>query len=1085
MLRDHPSPATPNQRPAVVGPTVTAAEAPRLTVKLLLSLIAWYRNIGEHGTARDLLEHLTTRSDSRQLAQERALLALTTGQPTLALATLSELAERTDSMSAWIALGRCHLEVGDLSGAAAIAAEHVERHPESVTVRQFAGDVARASSDATAARGHYEAVLALAPENATARAALGRLAVLTGNRAEAEATLARLLTSEASPTFNQLLAQATLADLLDQTARATALRHQALLRQAEHAARLTAEVDAALGRPSQHLETEELAAFADSDPVITRSAAQPPLLAPSEATFVDLPAARTPPPPAQVAQAEGEVDPGVLELLRRDFGYETLRPGQAAVIANVLAGRDTLAIMPTGAGKSLTFQIPAMLLDGVTLVLSPLIALMKDQVESLPPGVRDRTGFLNSSQSPDEQRRVLAGIVDGDYKLIYAAPERLRQHAFLSALRARGTPLVVVDEAHCISLWGHDFRPDYLTIPSALRELGDPPLLAITATATRRMADGIKEGFRRELDEIRTSVFRPNLFYEAHLLGNREQKVQRAIDIARRERGSGIIYVRSRRDAEVIAALLRDRGVATVPYHAGLAGDIRTQNQDRFMSGRARVVVATTAFGMGVNKSDVRFIIHLSPPASLEAYAQESGRAGRDGEPARCVLLATKSDRATLSRMARRDEQDITSLRRIYAGLKQAAVGSWAFVDPDALLRWQPAARHDETFDTEEEPDPRIALGLLEQAKLIKRHPDMPASYTLHLGRLDVAGESNPDALRERIAEWLGLDDGVGSPVTFRTGEALQALDCGPDALSRMLASRQELIVREGPRQACFELLPAGPDAAARIELVLARVRQDADRRIQQVMSYVDARRCRHALLANHLGEGLPDCGECCDVCVGVGEAETTGDEVTAGARAFTTAEDAVVVLEAVQSLSFALGKPGLTKFLLGSVESRVRADRSPYFGRLAGIKKSTLERLIGKLADEGFLEFYIDREYKLLRITDRGRHARQADLAAFESRRAPMRSDNGVTISVDAAPDGEALFERLRSWRRDRAIQDAVPPYVVAHDAQLRSLADVRPLDAAALLEVPGFGPTRVERYGSEIVAVIADFADGEEPDA
>ena len=244
-----------------------------------------------------------------------------------------------------------------------------------------------------------------------------------------------------------------------------------------------------------------------------------------------------------VAAPEVPIDPKVIETLQRDFGHEALLPGQAAVIANVLAGRDTLAIMPTGSGKSLTFQLSAMLLKGTTLVLSPLIALMKDQVESLPPAVRERTALLNSSLAPDEQRRVLDGLAVGVYKLIYAAPERLRQHAFLRALRAAGTSLVVVDEAHCISLWGHDFRPDYLAIPTALPELGDPAVLAITATATPTMADAISDRFGRDLDGIRISIFRPNLCYEAHRVANREAKIAKAVEISRHEHGAGIIYV--------------------------------------------------------------------------------------------------------------------------------------------------------------------------------------------------------------------------------------------------------------------------------------------------------------------------------------------------------------------------------------------------------------------------------------------------------------------------------------------------------------------------------------------------------------
>lgn len=1079
MLNLRAQPA-PDQHSTSFGPAVTAAEAAGLTVKLLISLAAWYRNAGDHVRAADLLEIAATRSDSQHLAQEQAALALVTGQPEAALAILTDLAGRKDSLGAWVALGRCHLELGNLTEAAAIAATQTARLTESVTAHQLNADVSRASGDLAAARAAYQAVLDLSPDNVSALAALGRMAVQAGDRAGGLAILERLLALDVPASFGQLSVVATLAELLDQQTRANALRQRGLHLLAAKAIRLAQEVDTALGRTAgPELESlEPLLTFPTSSPVISTAAVNSGSLPDPDATTNPGGAAdqTLDAPPAITAGDETPIDPRVLTILHQDFGYEHLRAGQPEVIRNVLAGRDTLAIMPTGAGKSLTFQIPAMLLDGVTLVLSPLIALMKDQVETLPPAIRAKTALINSSQSAEEQRQVIAGIARGDYKMIYAAPERLRQYTFLDALNHAAVSLVVVDEAHCISLWGHDFRPDYLTIPSALRELGEPPLLAVTATATHKMADGIKEGFNRDLSEIRVSVYRPNLYYEASTLSDREEKVQAAIGIARQERGSGIIYVRSRRDAEAIAILLRDRGVSAVPYHAGLDSGTRSQNQDRFMAGQARVVVATTAFGMGVDKADVRFIIHLSPTPSLEAYAQESGRAGRDGQPSRCVMLATKSDKGTLSRMARRDEQNIDTLRRIYAGLKQAAAGTWALVDPDSLLRWQPL-----DADPDEEPDPRIALGLLAQANLIKRHPDLPGSYTLRFAAPPAGPAPAPDPLWEALLTWLNLGTPTGQ-ATFRTAQALHALGCSPDDLARVISSRPEVTVWDGPRQACFELLPAGADAAARIELVLATMRRDSEQRIQQVMSYVNARRCRHVLLANHLGEGLPRCEDHCDICAPEGAitgADDTAREGPAKKRSATTSEDALVALEAIRSLSFAMGKPGLTKFLLGSVESRVRADRSPYFGRLTDLRKSTVERLLDRLVELEFLEFFVEREFRLLRPTAQGRHATLDDLSEFSPRRAQARGDATTVPGGANGPADDALYNDLRNWRRERAIQDEVPPYVVASDASLRELVEHRPLDLSSLLEVPGFGQKRVEKYGDEIVALIARGSD------
>jgi ATP-dependent DNA helicase RecQ len=704
----------------------------------------------------------------------------------------------------------------------------------------------------------------------------------------------------------------------------------------------------------------------------------------------------------------------------------------------------------------------------------------------LPEPVRERTALLNSTLPPEAQRRVLDRLANGDYKLIYAAPERLRQHAFLRALRATGVALVVVDEAHCISLWGHDFRPDYLAIPAALPELGKPPVLAITATATPRMATAIAGGFGRELDLVRTSVFRPNLFYEVHPLPDRESRLAKVVEICREERGAGIVYVSSRKDAEAIAGILRDRGVGAIPYHAGLDPETRAANQERFMCGRARIVVATVAFGMGVDKGDVRFIVHLMPPRSLEAYAQESGRAGRDGLPARCVLLTAPTDRTTMARQARRDELDLDTLRRVYAALKRQAVGRWATIDPETLL--PPAAFDD---DPEEAPDPRIAIGLLEQGALVRRHPDAPISYTLRwsAGPIEATAASAPsdDDRWPQFAAWARLEQGP-SWLTVRTAEACDGLGMTPQELARLIGGRLDVTTREGPRQVCLELLPAGGDAALRLSEVLARARAEAQQRIAQVLAFAAGGRCRHVVLAGHLGEALPPCGASCDVCAGTAIASDRRRSPTDPAegegsprRTLLTADDALAALTAVRTLPFPMGKAGLTKLLLGSVESRVRADRSSAFGALVGVRKAKVEGLLDRLVEDGFLDRDLSHEFRVIRLTARGAAATADELAAYDERPSPRRtprpSDDPAreAADVDLSAADEALLERLAAWRRERASRDGLPPYIVAHNATLREIALRRPATSEALATVSGFGRTKVERYGAEILAVVA----------
>ncbi len=356
--------------------------------------------------------------------------------------------------------------------------------------------------------------------------------------------------------------------------------------------------------------------------------------------------------PAASLTASSSADPQ--RVLESVFGFREFRPGQRRIIDAVLAGRDCIAVMPTGAGKSLTFQLPAKLLPGAVLVISPLISLMKDQVDALI-----RLGFratvLNSTVDFDERRRRLAALRAGEIELLYLAPEALE--GSLRALIA-GCPvsLVVVDEAHCISHWGHDFRPAYRRLGGLKQELGDIPVLALTATATRRVAgDIIHQLGMRKPDGFKGSFFRANLRITVHKKGGgpgsagcpparRDTRRDLLGIIARHAGESGIVYCLSRRSVDGTTEWLRERGVRALPYHAGLDDAARARHQDAFARDEADVIVATVAFGMGIDKSNVRFVVHRDMPRSIEAWYQEIGRAGRDGLESDCVLFYSWAD---------------------------------------------------------------------------------------------------------------------------------------------------------------------------------------------------------------------------------------------------------------------------------------------------------------------------------------------------------------------------------------------------------------------------------------------------------
>ena len=333
--------------------------------------------------------------------------------------------------------------------------------------------------------------------------------------------------------------------------------------------------------------------------------------------------------------------------LRRTFGFKALREGQEEVIRSVLAGKDTLAIMPTGAGKSLCYQLPGSELPGMTVIVSPLISLMKDQVDKLQELGMD-AAQVNSTLTPGEESEVLEEIRKEQRDFVFVTPERLAQPEFLETLRSNRIELFVIDEAHCISQWGHDFRPSYLLLRQALAVLGDPTVLALTATATPEVVDDVRHQLgREEMEVIDIGVYRENLRFEVIPTPREESKRETLGRLLGEMAGTGIVYVSTIKDCEAVTDHLDSLGFKVARYHGRLGARERKRNQDRFMAGDLQVIVATNAFGMGIDKADIRFVIHYNLPGTLESYYQEAGRAGRDGEPARCILFYQQEDRNT------------------------------------------------------------------------------------------------------------------------------------------------------------------------------------------------------------------------------------------------------------------------------------------------------------------------------------------------------------------------------------------------------------------------------------------------------
>jgi ATP-dependent DNA helicase RecQ len=440
----------------------------------------------------------------------------------------------------------------------------------------------------------------------------------------------------------------------------------------------------------------------------------------------------------------------LLTTLRSLFGFDTFRPGQARAIQTLLEGRHLLVVMPTGSGKSLIYQLAGLYLPGVTLVISPLIALMKDQVD----GLTDRgvpAAFINSTLSSEEQARRLEALTDGTFRLAFVAPERLRSLRFQEALSRLTVSLLAVDEAHCLSQWGHDFRPDYLYIAAARRHMGTPVTVALTATATPRVQDEIVRLLGLPVAERMVLGFdRPNLTFEVFHTPDVIAKLQMLRGLlASRNGGAAIVYVGTRHDSEEITAFVREVcGLRACSYHAGLEAERRKKVQEEFVAGRLPAVVATCAFGLGIDHPEVRLVVHFTLPGSLETYYQEAGRGGRDGRPARAVLLYRPGDRRLQEWFIEHNIYRTEELRRIDQALRGKG----------RTELWQTS----EELATTTGLSPvkvRVGLAQLEMAGAVQRLGDIGRTMWLRLGEWNEAAveasANRAEELRARRQEEL------------------------------------------------------------------------------------------------------------------------------------------------------------------------------------------------------------------------------------------------------------------------------------------------------------------------------------------
>ena len=561
----------------------------------------------------------------------------------------------------------------------------------------------------------------------------------------------------------------------------------------------------------------------------------------------------------------------LLAILKQYWGYESFRESQYEIISSVLSGRDTLALMPTGGGKSITYQLPTLMSDGLCVVITPLIALMKDQVDKL-----QRQGIsavaIHSGLSRRKIDIALDNCVYGDVKFLYIAPERLNSDIFRLRARRMNISLIAVDEAHCISQWGYDFRPSYLHIKTLREFQPEAPVLALTASATEQVTDDIMENLCfAEKNIIRSSFARPNLSYVVRKVEDKEEQLLRVISGVA---GSGIVYVRKRETAETLCQFLQEQGVNASFYHAGLPNEERSIRQDEWVSGRVRVMVATNAFGMGIDKADVRFVVHYTMSDSMESYYQEAGRAGRDGKRSYAMLMVAPNDYKILSRRVEGNFPPIEQIKSIYEkicaylmiAIGDGAARSYVFNIQDFCYREKLFVQ---TVVS--------ALDLLERNEYMSYVDvaDNPARVIFKVSRDDLYKYTMSDTVERVVRTMLRMYNGLFTEFRAIDEEVIAAAtDMSREQVHQVLrelwrsqiiryvpANSSPMIYMNEERLPVSSLYISPKSYGYRKEQMISR--------FEAMVGYAEnTTECRSVILSNYFGDSSAEpCGHC-DVCL-------------------------------------------------------------------------------------------------------------------------------------------------------------------------------------------------------------------------
>jgi len=805
------------------------------------------------------------------------------------------------------------------------------------------------------------------------------------------------------------------------------------------------------------------------------------------------------------------------EALHDYFGYPAFRPGQEAALDHALAGRDTLVVMPTGSGKSLIYQLAGLLSPHATLVISPLVALMKDQIDGLERKGLPAT-FINSSLDSAEQSRRLRAFAAGHVKIVLVAPERLRSRAFRSALARAPLSLLAVDEAHCLSQWGHDFRPDYLYIAEVRREFQPRVTLALTATATPRVQDDIVKmlGLARA-ERIVTGFNRPNLTFEVFSAADANAKLTLVREFLSEAEGAGIIYVGTRKDAEEVAAFARESiGLEARAYHAGMDAGLRAETQDLFLAGDLPIIVATNAFGMGIDRPDVRWVLHHTMPGTLEAYYQEAGRAGRDGLPARCALLYSPRDTSLHEFFIENDSPTEAELRAVYRFLRGDAP-----TNAGGLAEANVAMEEIERLTQLPRTKVRVALEQLETANAVHRAPDQAYGYLqLQVAPLpeaalkSVAAQAAARREHKRAQLAVMMDYAETNACRrrailhhFGDSSSADAPVCCDNCLARNEAPAEARPAQTQAERGALIVL----DTIARLKweigkAKLAQVLKGST--APEMANYQDNRNFgKFAALRLAEIEGL------IMQLLNSGYVKQVGSDrptlrLTPRGESALKARAAIQVnlrpthsgaVERERAKREAGGTVALTGQLLarGLTPEQIAAERAltlgTIFSHLAQLiaagqadvnrvipahVQQQIRTVIERVGAVGYLapikaQLPAEIDYDQIRCVVEAwklEHSRAASTAYTQEYPALP------TLAPRLSGDDQKLFERLRAWRLEKARALNLPPFAVFSDDTLRGIAALRPRTRDHLLNVRGIGRVKLEQFGAEVLAIMSE---------